>query len=103
MDYGPDFCIQNCKTHHLAWDHPVGEVTVFGDLHGSEDGEMDVTSPDHGEAVVTREIGGAGYGCDCLLSSIDEVGINLFFGRERSEAKDSILRLEVDCHTVRDK
>ncbi len=29
---------------HLAGDHPVGEVAALGDLHGAEDGEVDVAA-----------------------------------------------------------
>ena len=36
--------------HHLAGDHPVGEVAVLGDLHGAEDRQVDVAAADHGEA-----------------------------------------------------
>ena len=28
--------------HHLARDHPIGEVAILGDLHGAKDGEVDV-------------------------------------------------------------
>ena len=34
---------------HLAGDHPVGEVAVLGDLHGAQDGEIDVSTSNHGE------------------------------------------------------
>ena len=44
----------------LAGDHPVGEVAAFGDLHGAEDGEIDVAAADHGEGVGAGEGGGAG-------------------------------------------
>ena len=42
---------------HLAGDHPVGEVALLGDLHGAEDGEIDVAAADHGEAVGAGEDG----------------------------------------------
>ena len=37
--------------HHLAGDHPVGEVAILADLHGAEQREVDVAATDHREAV----------------------------------------------------
>ena len=44
--------------HHLAGDHPVGDVAVLGHLHGAQDRQVDVAAADHREAVGRGEIGG---------------------------------------------
>ena len=35
--------------HHLAGDHPVGEVAVLGHLHRAENGQIDMPAADHRE------------------------------------------------------
>src|SRR5262245_39249753 len=37
--------------HHLAGDHPVGEVAALVHFHSAEDREVDVTAADHRERV----------------------------------------------------
>ena len=37
--------------HHLAGDHPVGEVAVLGHLHGAEDRQVDMAATDHAEGI----------------------------------------------------
>ncbi len=40
---------------HLAGDHPVGEVALLANLHGAQDGKVDVAAADLPEAVGARE------------------------------------------------
>jgi hypothetical protein len=42
--------------HHLAGDHPVGEVAVLRRLQRAEDQQVNVPAADHGEAVGGAEI-----------------------------------------------
>src|SRR6185437_2359931 len=37
--------------HHLAGDHPVGEVAVLRDLHGAEDRQVNMPTADHSEGI----------------------------------------------------
>lgn len=51
----------------LAGDDPVGDVAVAGDLHGAEDGEVEVASSDDAEGLGAGEGGGAGQQGDGFL------------------------------------
>ena len=80
----------HCAAHAfdaLAGDHPVGEVAAFGDLHGAEDGEVDVAAADHGEGVGAGEGGGAGGEGDGLLAGVDEVGVDFVLRAERDPCR----------------
>ena len=81
---------------HLARDHPVGQITVFADLHGTQDGQVDLAAADHGKAVVAAEDAGAGDGGHRLLAGVDEVGVHLILGRERADAQHAVLALQPD-------
>jgi hypothetical protein len=37
--------------HHLARDHPVGEIAVLGHLHGAQDRQVDMAAADHAEGI----------------------------------------------------
>src|SRR5207253_3218245 len=37
--------------HHLAGDHPVGEVTVLGDLHRTEQSKVYMPATDHRKGI----------------------------------------------------
>merc|ERR1719494_1693525 len=56
--------------HHLAGDHPVGQVATAGHLHCSQDGKANMATPDHGKTLLAREERAAGDGCHCLLTCI---------------------------------
>ena len=87
--------------HHLARDHPVGEVAVLGHFHGAQDGQVDVAAADHGEAVGRAEIGRAldlGHG---LLAGIDDVGVDLVVEREGADAQHAVLALQGDVDILR--
>src|SRR5690606_20987683 len=65
---------------HLAGDHPVGEVAAGGDLHGAEDGGVDVTAADHAEGERGVEEGGARQDGDRFLAGVDQVGVDFVLG-----------------------
>ena len=50
-------------------------------LHCSQDGKANVASPDHGKTLLAREERAAGDGCHCLLTRVDQVGVNLWIAR----------------------
>ena len=85
---------------HLAGDHPVGKVALTGHLHGTEDGEIDVTAADHREAVLAAEIAGTGTRRHRLLASIDQVGIDFIFRREGADSKQAVLGLQPHIHAI---
>src|SRR3977135_833881 len=87
--------------HHLARDHPVGEVAVLGHLHGAQERDVDMAAADHGEGIGGGEIAGGGDLGDGLLSRIDEVGILLALVGEGPEAEHAVLALELHAHAVR--
>ena len=82
----------------LAGDHPVGEVAVLGDLHGSEDGEVDVAAADHGEGVGGGEGGGSGDEGDGFFAGVDEVGVDFGVEGERAHAEEAVFGLQGDGH-----
>ena len=56
--------------------------------------------PDHGEAVVAGKVCCPWQCGDGLLSSIDQVGIDLFLRWEGAQAQNAVLGLKVDCHAI---
>src|SRR5262249_41579808 len=87
--------------HHLARNHPIGEVAVLGHLHGAEDREVDVSAADHGEAVGGgKKARGRDFG-DRLLAGIDEIGVLFALVGERTEAQHAVLALQLHAHAVR--
>ena len=74
--------------------HPVGKISEFGDLHGSQNGQIDVTTSNHGKTVIAGEIGSAREDSDGFFASIDEVRI-LFTGfGERSKTQNAVFALK---------
>jgi len=59
-------------------DDPVGAVD---EVHGAEDGGVDVSAADQAEGEGGVEEGGAGQDGDGLLARVDEVGVDLVLGR----------------------
>ena len=95
----------HCTAHafdHFAWDHPVGDVSFLGDLHGAQDAHVDVSASDHGEGLGRCERSRAGAGGDGLFACVDQIGVDVFFGREGSDPEESVLRLKPDIHPVGD-
>src|SRR6185437_10595309 len=86
----------------LAGDHPVGEIAALGDLHGAEDGEVDVAAADHGEGVGGGEDGCAGQEGDGLLAGVDEVGVDLGVEWIGAHAEQTVFRLKDNRHAGRD-
>ncbi|GMR36631.1 hypothetical protein PMAYCL1PPCAC_06826, partial [Pristionchus mayeri] len=36
---------------HLAGDHPIGQISILGNLHSSQKSDVDMRSSNHGEAL----------------------------------------------------
>ncbi len=88
---------------HLAGNHPVGQVAVAGDLHAAEDRQVDLAAADHGKRFGGIEEDRAGNGGDGLLAGVDQVGIDLVFGREGADAEQAVFRLQNDVDALRDE
>ena len=86
---------------HLARDHPVGEVALLADLHRAEDREIDLAAADHRERVVRAEDRRARQRRHGLLAGVDEVGVDLVLGRERTDAEHAVLALQPDLDARR--
>ena len=80
--------------HHLAGDHPVGEVALLGDLQRAEHGHVDVTAADEREAGGAVEVAGAGDLGDRLLAGVDQVGVLFTFVGEGADAHHAVLGVE---------
>ncbi|MNF89542.1 hypothetical protein D3C84_720710 [compost metagenome] len=87
---------------HLARDHPVREIPALGDLHGPEQGQVDVAAADHGKTLGAVEEAAAGQCGDGLLAGVDEIGIELLFAGEGAYAEQAVLALQPHLHAVRD-
>ena len=85
---------------HLAGDHPVGQVTLAADLHGAQDGQVDLAATDHGETLVAAEDGRALDGGDGLLAGIDQVGVHLVLVGEGADAQHAVLALQPHLDVV---
>jgi hypothetical protein len=79
---------------HLAGDHPVGQVAVLADLHGTQDGQVDLAAADHGKAVVAAKDAAALDGGHRLLAGVDQVGVDFVLGGERADAQHAVLGLQ---------
>lgn len=51
---------------HLSWYNPVCQVPVHAHLHPAQDGQIDVSPPDHPERVAARERAGPNHVGDSL-------------------------------------
>jgi hypothetical protein len=88
--------------HHLAGDHPVGEVAILRDLHRAEDRQIDVAAADHRERVGGGEIARRRQLGDRLLAGIDEVRVLLALVGKGAHAEHPVLALELHAHAGRD-
>ena len=79
---------------HLARDHPVGDVAVFGDFHRAEHGQIDLAAANHREAGGAVKIGRVRQLADGLLAGVDQIGIDLVLGRERPDPEHAVLALQ---------
>ena len=84
--------------HHLAGNHPVGQVALGRHLHGTEDGKVDVTTADHREGIGAIEEGAARNGGDGVLAGVDEVRIDFVVRGEGANAEQSIFALQPHVH-----
>eukprot|EP00053_Salpingoeca_punica_P009774 m.88012 g.88012 ORF g.88012 m.88012 type:complete len:585 (-) comp15157_c0_seq1:214-1968(-) len=88
---------------HLAGDHPVGQVAVLRNLHGAQDGEVNVAAADHGKGVVAAEERAAGQDGDGLLAGVDQVSVLFARLGEGAKAQDAVLAVQDDVHALGDK
>ncbi|GCC44544.1 hypothetical protein chiPu_0028512, partial [Chiloscyllium punctatum] len=102
LDAGDEVHGATHALHHLAGDHPVGEVAVLRHLHGAEDRQVDMAAAHHAERLGRGEIAGRGQLAHGLLAGVDEVGIDLVLVRERTHAKHAVLALQVHVDAVGD-
>src|SRR5690606_2533554 len=79
---------------HFTGDGPVGQVAAGGDLHGAEDGDVDVAAADHAERQRGVEVRGAGQRGHRLLARVDQVGVDLVVRRVRADAEDAVLGVQ---------
>ena len=87
---------------HFAGDGPVGESSLFIDLQRPENGEIDVTSADHGERTSRGKIRRTGKFGDGFLPGVDEVGIDFGFERIGADAEHAVFGLENNVHALGD-
>ena len=87
----------------LTRDHPAGQVSIGADLQGTEDGQVDVTAADHREGLGGGEGGAAGEVADGLLARVDQVGVHVLLVRIRTDAQQTVLRLQHHVHPLGDE
>ena len=80
--------------HHLAGNHPVGEVSFGVDLKAAEDRYVDVTAPDQSERHRAVEDACARQGTDRPSAGIGKQGVGHALLRNGSGADQSVLRLK---------
>ena len=85
----------------VAGDHPVRQIALLADLHRTQDAEVDLAAADHCEAVVRAEDRRARERGHGLLAGVDDVGVDLVFGRERADAEHAVLALQPDFDRAR--
>lgn len=84
----PTQCTHSSPLAHtsrsITWNHPIGEIAIFRDLHSSQNSQIDVATTDHCKRVIAREKRSAWQNGHCLLPSIDQIWILLPCFREWS-------------------
>ena len=86
----------------FAGNHEVGEVTSGGNLHGTQDRNVHVTSTDHSEGLGRVENGSTRDKGDGLLAGVDDVGVELLLGGVTAHSEDTVLGLEPDVDALGD-
>ena len=82
--------------YHFSGYFPVRDVPGIRNFHGTQNGQIHFTGPDHTKAFGAVEKGPPGKNGDRFLARIDEVGINFRLHRIGAHAEHSILRLQHD-------
>lgn len=54
--------------HHLAWNHPICDVTIFTNLERAKHGYVQVTASNHAEGLRRGKIGASGVQSYSFLS-----------------------------------
>ena len=81
--------------HHLARDHPIGEVAIFGHLQGAQDGKVNMPAADHAEGLRGIEEGTGRQLRNRLLAGIDQIGIFFAFIGEGAKAQHAVFALQL--------
>ncbi len=68
------------------WNHKVGQVAKLADLHGTENGEVNVAAANHSKGFVTAKEGGA-FDCRHSLLALSTQRIRDEPGRRRGLAE----------------
>lgn len=84
----------------LAGNHEVGEITVGGNFHGTENGYVDVATSDHTEGLGGVKNGSTRNEGDGFFTGVDDVGVYLLFSGVRAHTQDTVLTLDPDLHTI---
>src|SRR5579883_649221 len=87
--------------HHLAWDHPIGEIAILRHLHRAKDGKIDMAAAHHGEAVGAGEVARGRKLGDGLLAGVDEIGVFFALIGKGTHAEHAVLALELHAHSRR--
>jgi hypothetical protein len=85
---------------HLAGDHPVGDVAVPRDLHGTEDRGVDLAAADHAERRSRVKERRPGPDCHRLLARVDQVRVFVAVVRVGADAEDAVLGLQHDLDVI---
>ncbi len=81
---------------HRAGHHPVRDVTLRRDLHGSENRDVDLAAANHSEGGRGVEVRRTGNSRDGFLAGVDEFRVEFFLGRVRADAEHAVLRVQDD-------
>ena len=84
------------ETLDLAGKHPVGQVTIGADLHGTQNGEVNATSADHAETLLAAEDSSSGQEGDSLLTGVYHISVLRALLGVRAQTENTVLRLQLD-------
>src|SRR5699024_7935625 len=83
----------HCATHtadHLAGNHPVGKVAILRDFHGTKDGNVNGAGTDHRKGSRRAEVARARRGSNSFLAGVDQLWVQLLFGRVCAHAENAV-------------
>ena len=86
---------------YLSGDHVVGKVTVGTNLERTKNGDIDVATANHGEALGAVEDASARNESDSLLAGVDNVDVDLVLGGVSTHTKNTVLTLNPDLPAFR--
>mmetsp|Transcript_35012 Transcript_35012/g.84607 ORF Transcript_35012/g.84607 Transcript_35012/m.84607 type:complete len:314 (-) Transcript_35012:774-1715(-) len=89
--------------HHLAGDHPVGQVPVGSHLQRPKHGHVHMASPNHSKRLRAIEVRRPGDGRDGLLAGVDEISIHGLLRGVGPDAQEAVLRVQGDVDAGADE